>query len=166
MNRTWRDAITAVLAVQFGMNGLWALAAPRSFYDSFPGAGRVWVGVDGPYNEHLMRDVGALLTALAVLNAYAFINRSAPATRAAGLGIAVFSAPHVVYHAATADLLPVGDAIANVASLALGLALGLALAISPRPPSQHQEQQTHRLPSRDSTPPVSAHTTQPTKAAP
>lgn len=145
MNRTWRDAITAVLAVQFGIIGLWAATAPQSFYDSFPGAGRVWVSVDGPYNEHLVRDVGALLTALAVLNAYAFLNRSAPATRAAGLGIAVFSAPHVIYHVATADLLPVGDAVANVVSLTLGLALGLALVISPHPPVEH-EHSARRVP--------------------
>ena len=47
--------------------GAWALFAPRSFYDGFPGAGRSWVSVDGPYNEHLVRDVGALNLAIAVL---------------------------------------------------------------------------------------------------
>jgi hypothetical protein len=140
-NRTWRDAVAAVLAVQFGLIGLWAVGAPRSFYDSFPGGNRVWIAVDGPFNEHLVRDVGALLTALAVLNGYALVNRSAPAFRAAGLGLVVFSTPHVIYHMATADLLPVGDAIANVVSLTLGLALGLALVISPVPgvPSDEHE---------------------------
>ena len=38
-------------------------AAP--FYDDFPGLGRSWVAADGPYNEHLVRDVGALNLALA-----------------------------------------------------------------------------------------------------
>lgn len=32
---------------------------PRSFYDDFPGGGIAWVSVDGPYNEHLIRDIGA-----------------------------------------------------------------------------------------------------------
>lgn len=46
--------------------GVWATLFPRSFYDSFPGFHRIWVGVDGPYNEHLARDVGSLYLALTV----------------------------------------------------------------------------------------------------
>jgi nucleoside-diphosphate-sugar epimerase len=56
--------------------GLWAMALvslfagiqqqfmPRSFYDSFPGFGMHWVAVDGPYNEHLVRDLGGANLAL------------------------------------------------------------------------------------------------------
>lgn len=131
MTRGWRDAVAAVLAAQFGIIGLWAVAAPRSFFDSFPGAGRAWVSVDGPFNEHLTRDVGAFFLALAVVCGYAVANRSAPAFRAAGLGVAVFSVPHLVYHASTAELLPTADAVANVVSLSLGVGLGAALVISP-----------------------------------
>ncbi|MEA3075620.1 MAG: hypothetical protein QOF60_528, partial [Actinomycetota bacterium] len=47
--------------------GAWALAAPQSFFDSFPGGGRHWVSVDGPFNEHLVRDVGALNLAVALV---------------------------------------------------------------------------------------------------
>ena len=132
MSRGWRDAVLAVVAFQFGSIGLWALLAPRPFYDSFPGAGRVWIAVDGPYNEHLTRDVGAFFAALGAVAVFALVDRSAGATRAAGLGVAVFSAPHVVYHLTTADLLPAGDAIVNIAGLTLGLGLGVALAVSPR----------------------------------
>lgn len=131
MNRGWRDAIAAALALQWGPIGLWAVLAPRSFYDSFPGAGRVWIAVDGPYNEHLTRDVGALFLALAILGGYAFTSRSAPAVRAAGLATTVFSTPHLIYHTATADLLPAVDAVVNAAALTLGLVLGLILAITP-----------------------------------
>ena len=46
--------------------GLQALFAPRSFYDDFP-IGRGWVAMDGPYNQHLVRDVGSLNLALVVL---------------------------------------------------------------------------------------------------
>lgn len=38
--------------------GLWQQLAPRSFYDSFPGFGRTWVSPDGPFTEHLVRDIG------------------------------------------------------------------------------------------------------------
>ena len=48
--------------------GLWALLAPRSFYDSFPGGnGMHWVSADGPYNRHLVSDVGSMYLALAAL---------------------------------------------------------------------------------------------------
>jgi hypothetical protein len=55
------------VAFQSGVLGSWALLAPRSFYDDFPGLGRSWIAVDGPFNEHLIRDVGALNLALLVL---------------------------------------------------------------------------------------------------
>ena len=54
----------AVLAVQGLVLGCWAAFAPRSLYDDFPGFGHHWVVVDGPYNEHLVRDVGSLFLAL------------------------------------------------------------------------------------------------------
>ena len=47
--------------------------SPQSFYDDFPGLGRAWVSVDGPYNEHLVRDVGALNLALLVLFVVAWV---------------------------------------------------------------------------------------------
>ena len=36
--------------------GMWAQFFPHAFYNSFPGFGRSWVSVDGPFNEHLIRD--------------------------------------------------------------------------------------------------------------
>jgi len=48
--------------------GFWALLAPRSFYDDFPGGGRSWVSALPPYNEHLVRDVGGLPSNLAVVD--------------------------------------------------------------------------------------------------
>ena len=46
---------------------LWALPFPRSFYDDFPAPGWGWVSTLGPYNEHLVRDYGAMNLALGVL---------------------------------------------------------------------------------------------------
>ena len=47
--------------------GLWALVSPQSFYEDFPAAGRHWVSALGPYNEHLISDVGAGYLALGVM---------------------------------------------------------------------------------------------------
>ena len=47
--------------------GLQAAVAPRSFFDDFP-FGRSWISVDGAmYDEHLVRDVGALFLAMAIV---------------------------------------------------------------------------------------------------
>ena len=85
--------------VASGTVGLWALAAPRSFYDDFPGMGRVWVAVDGPFNEHLVRDVGALNLALAFVAAMALATGSVLVARAAGGAALIYGVPHLVYHA-------------------------------------------------------------------
>ena len=53
--------VTAALGLYVGA---WAAGIPQSFYDSFPGLGFIWISVDGPYNEHLIRDVGSLYLAL------------------------------------------------------------------------------------------------------
>jgi hypothetical protein len=53
--------------------GAWAAFAPRSFYEDFPGFGQVWVRPDGPFNEHLVRDVGELNLALAFVTLAAVV---------------------------------------------------------------------------------------------
>src|SRR3954451_21930753 len=54
------------LVISSFLVGFQALFTPRSFYDDFP-LGRGWVHMDGPYNQHLVRDVGSLNLALVVL---------------------------------------------------------------------------------------------------
>ena len=55
---TLRRVGLGLLAVSAAIVGFWAEFAPKSFYDDFPGGGHHWVRVDGPYNQHLVRDVG------------------------------------------------------------------------------------------------------------
>lgn len=139
MRRTWCDAVLVLFAVQYAIIGGWAVAAPRSFYDEFPGGGWAWVAVDGPYNEHLVRDVGALLVATCVVSIYALVERSRAAARAAGLLVAVFSLPHTIYHAATAGLLPADEGLVNVVTLTAVLAFAVALVVSPGPPASAEQ---------------------------
>jgi hypothetical protein len=110
--------ILALVGIQVG---LWAAFAPRSFYDDFPGSGRVWVAVDGPYNEHLVRDVGALNLALAVVAIVAFVTLSRTAVLAAGGAWLAYSLPHFVYHLRHLDPLADGDQIAVPVSLGLNV---------------------------------------------
>ena len=107
--------------------GAWAQFAPRSFYDSFPGAGRAWVSLDGPFNEHLVRDVGGLNLALAGLAVVAAVAMTPGLVRTTGLAWLLYGLPHAVYHAAhLAPLAPV-DRVATMVVLGAGVAAALVL---------------------------------------
>ncbi|MET0803283.1 MAG: hypothetical protein ABW009_05275 [Acidimicrobiales bacterium] len=114
-------ALLAVVGLQVG---LWAAFAPQSFYDDFPGAGRVWVSVDGPYNQHLIRDVGALNLALAVVAIVAFVTLSRAAVLAAGGAWLAYGVPHLVYHLRHLDPLESADQVTVPMSLFLSVVLG------------------------------------------
>lgn len=120
-----------VIAAASGMVGVWAQAFPRSFYDDFPGAGRVWVAVDGPFNEHLVRDVGGLNLALAFVAVVALATGSVLVARAAGGGALLYGVPHLAYHALNLDPFDTGDGIAMLVSLSLAALAGVA-AVAPQ----------------------------------
>ena len=65
--------------------GVWQYLAPRSFYDDFPGFGRHWVDVDGPFNAHLLRDVGQGNLAFGVVALMALLTGGIWLARATGL---------------------------------------------------------------------------------
>jgi hypothetical protein len=73
------------------------LVQPRSFYDDFP-LGRGWVSMDGPYNEHLVRDVGSLNLAIVVLVLAALFVSTRSLARVAAVVYLVNAVPHFVYH--------------------------------------------------------------------
>lgn len=110
--------------------GVWAVLAPKSFFDDYPGLGRVWVGVDGPYNEHLVRDVGALNLALAVLLIAAAVTVTRAMVLTAAIASLVWGLPHLVYHIANAGDLETGDAAASIVGLALFAVLPIVLILA------------------------------------
>jgi hypothetical protein len=126
----WRRVVrvgTAALAGSSVLVGAWALAAPRSFYDDFPGGGRAWVSVDGPFNEHLVRDVGGLNLTLAFVLAAAAVTLSRPLVLAALVGSLFFAVPHLAYHLAHLDTLDATDQVAQTVSLALAVVVPIVL---------------------------------------
>lgn len=112
--------------------GAWAQFAPRSFYDKFPGLGRVWVAIDGPYNEHLIRDVGGLNLALCAVLVFALVTMGRTMIQAAAIGSLLYGVPHVVYHIANHSGLDTGDAVASIGGLAVFAVLPLLLLLSAR----------------------------------
>ena len=124
--------ILLVLAASGLYVGLWGLANPGAFYRSFPGFGRHWINVDGPYNQHLIRDVAAFYTALAVLNIVAALRAERALTWTAGLVWVVFSVPHLTYHASHLDHYGTFDKVANMTSLGGTLVLAALLLLPGR----------------------------------
>ena len=121
--------LLALMAVSSGFIGLWALLAPRSFYDDFPGGGRHWVSADGPYNEHLVRDVGGLNLALMVVLVVAAVALGRVLVRTAAVATMVFAIPHFAYHAAHTGPYSTSDAAALLVSLGLAVVLPIAVLV-------------------------------------
>jgi hypothetical protein len=102
----------------FGV-GVQATFFPRSFYDDFP-MGRGWVAMDGPYNEHVIRDVGALNLALFVLTVAALVVGTRVLARITALAWLAYAIPHFAYHLRHLSMpMSGGEKFALVASLAV-----------------------------------------------
>ena len=115
------------LALTSTLVGAWAQFAPGSFYEAFP-LGRGWVAVDGPFNEHLVRDVGGLNLALAVVAFVAARWPSLALVRATAVATLVYQIPHAVYHAAHQAPLPTDtDRVLNAGSLMTSVLVALLL---------------------------------------
>lgn len=123
----WVRLGLVVLALASAFVGVWALPAPRSFYDNFPGFGHHWVSMLSPYNEHLIRDVGSLNLALAVIVAWAAWTLDRRLIVAASVGYLANAIPHFVFHLTHLDHFEPADAIAQTASLAAVVLIPLAI---------------------------------------
>jgi hypothetical protein len=88
----------------------------------------VWVAVDGPYNEHLVRDVGALNLALAAFTLLAAASLARPLVQATLVAAVVAGTPHLVYHLRHADVYDTGlEAAVSLVGLVLVPAVALGL---------------------------------------
>jgi 2-alkyl-3-oxoalkanoate reductase len=100
---------------------------PRAFYDDFP-LGRGWVAMDGRYNEHLIRDVGALNLALLVLTIGAIVVGSRAISRITAVSWLVYSAPHLLYHLRHLTMaMPGVDKVAIVVSLSVPVGAAIVM---------------------------------------
>ncbi len=146
----WRTVALTILAANAAPVAAWALCAPASFYRSFPGGGRSWISVEGPFNEHLVRDVGGLNLTLVVLTVAALWVRQPTVTRVAAMAWLPFAVPHAIYHLAHVGDLPSWfDKIAVSGSLAMTAVLALILAFSPSPARTSASGRPHLTLTRD-----------------
>lgn len=120
------------LAVSQASTGLWALVAPRSFYDDFPAGRGGWVSALGPYSEHMTIDYGSLSLALVSFLVVAAVVLDRRFVMAAAGAYLVWSLPHFVYHMVTLDEYGTADAIGNAVTLAATVLLPLAIVLKAR----------------------------------
>jgi hypothetical protein len=82
--------------------------------------------MDGPYNQHLIRDVGVLNLALLVVTVGALVINTRAVARLTALAWLVYSVPHFVYHARhlTMDM-PGAEKVVMLGSLAVPVLLAL-----------------------------------------
>ena len=129
-----RAGLLLGLAVQL-VSGVWPLLWPRPFYDTFPLPGHPWQAWQPSYNEHLVRDFGALNLVLALLFGVAAYTMDTLLTRTALVGYLIFGVPHLIFHLNHLNHMPAGDAVAQVVSLSLGVAGPLFLLALTRQPT-------------------------------
>jgi hypothetical protein len=90
--RRWLRPALLVLTLTQVVVGTWRLLLPRSFYDLY------WVELLPPCNEHLLRDVGGLDLALAVVLGAAALIMERRLVATALLAYLTFATYHLVFH--------------------------------------------------------------------
>ena len=122
----------ALMAATVLPTGLWSLAWPRSFYDAFPFPGWRWVSTLGPYNEHLVRDYGAMNLAQGALLAIAAVHPETRLVRAALVAWLVFGVPHVVFHLGQTEHFSPAQNAAQLVGLGVQVAVPVLLLLLTR----------------------------------
>ena len=122
-HRRIEQVALGLIAVLMLPAGLQAAFTPRSFFDDFP-LGRGWISHQGDlYNEHLVRDVGALFLALIVATLWTVVRRR-PA-RAIAAAWLVQGALHLIYHIGHLDGYDTVDRVGLIGSLLMVPALAI-----------------------------------------
>ena len=87
--------LLAAMATQHVVTGLTMTLGPLWFYENVLGVAEL-----GPYNEHLLVDLGAMNLGLGLLATWAAVTMSLDLVRASCCCIAVVALAHLMFHAA------------------------------------------------------------------
>ena len=115
-----------LLAIGPAWVGIWAVLAPRSFYDDFPGPSS-WVSPLGAYDEHLVRDVGAFQLGLLVVILFAIVTLERRVVQAALVATIVSGLPHLIYHLTATGPLSTIDNVLSLTALAAPIVVAVLL---------------------------------------
>jgi len=133
----FRFGLLIVAIPQLFVSG-WALLAPRSFSNDFPGFGREWVTPLGPYNEHFVIDYGSFTLALALLLAIAAWLLERRVVQVALVVWIVGAVPHFIYHSTVTERFDTTDNVGNLGALGLDIVVpAILLVLSTRGGPDH-----------------------------
>jgi hypothetical protein len=133
--RTAARAALGLVALAQAEIGIWGIAAPHSFFTTFPGLGHHWVAPLGAYNEHLLRDYAAAELGFAVLLAGTAIWFERRLVLVAGAAFLAATVPHFAYHLTTTDHLSTTDNTASLGSFLLEIMVVIwAMTVATRQP--------------------------------
>jgi hypothetical protein len=120
----------AFLALTELPTGLWAVVDPKGWYDNFPGFGRHWISVSGPYNQHLATDAGAGFLAVGVLLVIAFVLVDHRVfVQTALVTFLVQDVPHFVFHLVHHEGLSASDKVTGVGGLGFDAVVAALLLV-------------------------------------
>lgn len=139
-----------LLALAFfpATQALWMLAAPRGFYDDFPGGGRAWVPPVSVFDEHLLRDIGAAQLGVAVVLLGAAILLERRVVQVALVAFLVSSLPHATYNLTTTGSYGTADNVLSLGGFAAQLVLAAWLLTQTRTRSTSWPASTPSRPAR------------------
>jgi hypothetical protein len=120
-NTLLRVGISFLALVELSV-GVVATLTPRVFYDEVPG-----VSLVSPYSEHLMRDLGAMNLALAVVTFVAAVTMEQLVIRTALTAYLVFAIPHLLFHVTHHQHYPTTTATIETTALVILVLLPAAL---------------------------------------
>jgi hypothetical protein len=127
---TWVRVGLVALGLPNAAAGLWAVLAPESWYERFPGWDPRLVAAEPPFNAHLVTDAGSGLLASGVVLLVAAWLADPRSTRLAVVAFAAFAVPHTAFHALNpSPLLSSAEDAQNVAVLVFSVVAAVALLI-------------------------------------
>jgi hypothetical protein len=121
-----------LLGFSQGATGLWALASPHGWWQSFPGLGRHWIRPLGPYNDELVRDFGAMYVALAAVLIWSGLVLERRSVQGALLAQLVFVVLHGYFVSFKLKLLPNADKVGLMVGIVLTGLLAVSLLVATR----------------------------------
>ena len=131
MQRTITRVLLAFIGLAEAVVGTWPLLSPTGFYQDFPGFRTGWVAMDGPFNEHLLRDFGGLNLTLAALLLGAAVIGTTTVARLAGVAGLLFGLPHFLYHLGHVSHFEQIDQVLIIATTGMGVVVPLAVLAIP-----------------------------------
>ncbi|SES05354.1 MULTISPECIES: hypothetical protein [Lentzea] len=129
-----KGALVASVVIA-GVVGVWSYFFAESFFDHFPVVLGEWISQDGPYNEHLVRDHGAMYLALGAGSVFGLLRPSRHVYQLLGIAWTVFGVLHIAYHVAHLGHMSRADAIGQVTVLGVAVLLAVALFAPGRSPA-------------------------------